>query len=107
MSEQPELQYGNARCGNGHPLWVVTEGYAYCHATIGYWFAWRFTQPLSNHWRRFPLEDGTEAWVQIGSATSKAEMLAFIEADIEAHREAPALAEGPTYAEYLAAVAGA
>lgn len=126
MSEQPELQYGNATCQDGHPLWVIEENYAYCKLDLELGslvasvlgptviWAWRFTRPSEERLHNWCHWSGVRAawpnaipngYYSRPTFRTKAEMLAFIKDDIAAHAEAPTLAPGPTYAEYLAAVA--
>lgn len=91
MNADGEIQYGNARCNQGHPLWLVAEGYAYCYEPnyMGrgpQWWPWRLAKPRGGPWwHEEELEDGTPAWV-IGGLYSKAEVLALIQGDMDAHR---------------------
>ena len=87
-----ELQYGNARCSQNHPLWLISEGYAYCAGDLApTFYAWRLTNPLANVSEWFPsmLTDGTPAWVSDGKTYlfSKQEVLDFIQKDMDIHRE--------------------
>jgi len=99
-----ELDSGS-KCSAGHPLMLVAEGYAYCCAEepfgipAGY-YAWRFTPPATDegleseahgcYWDVSQLEDGKIAWVLDARwVGNKERALAFILADIKAHRELP------------------
>lgn len=105
-------QMGNARCGQGHPLWLVDEGYAYCYGG-GYaeqtlYWPWRFTAPIEptfGQWRPGTLEDGTPVFVGQGRKRL-GDVLAFIERDMEDEREAGQQShiEAPSYSEWLATV---
>lgn len=105
-------QMGNARCSQGHPLWLVAEGYAYCcgagmTAKELYW-PWRFTAPIKStfgEWQRGVLEDGTPVFVGQGRKRL-GDVLAFIERDMEDEREAGQQShiEAPSYDEWLAGV---
>jgi len=106
-------QMGNARCGQGHPLWLVAEGYAYCYGALYgvksllYW-PWRFTAPIEltfGEWRSSVLEDRTPVFVGKGRE-HLGDVLAFIERDMEAEREAGQQShiEAPSYSEWLATV---
>ena len=100
-------QMGNARCGQGHPLWLVAEGYAYCYGEELYW-PWRFTAPIEptfGQWRPGTLEDGTPVFVGQGRKRL-GDVLRFIERDMEDEREAGQQShiEAPSYSEWLATV---
>ena len=105
-------QIGNARCDEGHPLWLVAEGYAYCYG-VGdaektlYW-TWRFTAPAGpdfDKWLYSELEDGTPVFSGYGTR-SLSEILSFIKRDMEAERKAGQQShiEAPSYSEWLATV---
>lgn len=98
-----ELDSGS-RCSGGHPLMLVAEGYAYCcpEAPFGIptvYYAWRLTPPATDegleseahgcYWDICLLEDGKTAWMQNMWVGSKERALAFILADIKAHRDLP------------------
>lgn len=79
-----DLQWGNATCPIGHPLWLVNEGYAYCDNPVGgfRYTAWRLTEPRTPRtgaWGR-----GDEMWIGPTFPT-KDGMLAFIQADMDVH----------------------
>lgn len=98
---------GNARCCQGHPLWLVAEGYGYCYGRgsygMGYW-AWRLAPPVKGWWNETHLWDGSTAW-QMEARRTLQGVLKDIEDDIRAHRSQPVQhSEGPTYAEWLAGV---
>lgn len=90
-----------ARCGSGHRIWLVAEGYGYCvddRAPRPEFFAWRFSSPSTSEgiekitgctWRRAALSHGKGAWVQSGYSYAKQDVLDGILADIEAHRNLP------------------
>lgn len=105
-------QMGNARCSQGHPLWLVAEGYAYCCGAgmTGEELYWpcRFTaptEPAFDNWQRDVLEDGTPVFVGLGLG-HLGDVLRFIERDMEAEREAGQQShiEAPSYSEWLATV---
>jgi hypothetical protein len=82
-----------AKCGEWHPLEWVSEGYAICEVPAGvHWFAWRLATPVVGTWRADQIIGGDgagiEAWVS-GGLASKESALAFIQADIDAHRARP------------------
>lgn len=99
MAFEERLDSGS-RCESGHPLVLVAEGYAYCSdgmeaASPVSWWPWRLTPPrpdLGHSWtddfirgrdrRRLTAWRGKEAH-------SLAAVLAFIQEDIEAHRQLP------------------
>lgn len=99
MAFEERLDSGS-RCESGHPLMLVAEGYAYCSdgmeaANSVSWWPWRLTPPhreLGHSWTndvirgrdRRPLT----AWIG-EEAHSLAAVLAFIQEDIEAHRQLP------------------
>ena len=98
-----ELDSGS-RCSGGHPLMLVAEGYAYCCAGEPFgiptvYYAWRLTPPATDeglrledlccYWEISQLEGGKTAWMQNMWVGSKERALAFILADIKAHRELP------------------
>jgi len=105
-------QMGNARCNQGHPLWLVAEGYAYCYS-VGYaeqtlYWPWRFTAPIEptfGQWRPSTLKDGTPVFVGQGRG-HLGDVLRFIERDMEDEREAGQQShiEAPSYSEWLAGV---
>lgn len=100
-------QMGNARCVQGHPLWLVAEGYAYCFGAWIYW-PWRFTAPTEpnfGQWQPGTLEDGTPVFVGQGRE-HLGDVLRFIERDMEDEREAGQQShiEAPSYSEWLATV---
>lgn len=113
-----EIQYGNAQCSQGHPLWLVAEGYARCFGPDTWnfrdgHFAWRFTEPTYNvfdgegnpagqGWQHHGLSDDTEAWVTAKSWRTIDECLAFVQADIDTHQGLEWVQEGPTFAEWNA-----
>lgn len=102
---RPKL--GNAKCSYFHPLWLVAEGYGYCRGMsyrfdIGFW-AWRLSEPAPDSgWRPTVLKDGSPAWVSYGRSSLN-EVLEFIQNDMK-HGGQSVLAEGPTYADWLATV---
>lgn len=86
-----EIDSGS-RCCHSHPLWLVAEGYALCLTLSDVYYAWRMSPPLSEGWCYEAIIgiDGlpTDAWVSCYCPT-KFEALAFIQADIDAHRSLP------------------
>ena len=87
---------GGSKCQMGHPLKLVAEGYAICSVTWGDWYAIRLTPPRANlaRWSEFNIvgRDGKmipawDGWV--GGYRTKANVLAFIQEDIDAHRNLP------------------
>ena len=103
-----ELQYGNARCIAGHPLWLVAEGYARCvTGSPNRHYAWRFTSPGPDEtdgwsgWNEANLLDGSPAWVSPSFSRLNA-VLAFIQADMDASVTTPTVAVplGPSLAEW-------
>lgn len=105
---------GNAQCLATHPLWLVSEGYAYCVAEL--WFdkvvvsrlfsAWRLTPPPNpretKRWKAYQLSDGTRAWVTWSDYETLEEVLDVIQTDM--NTSAPMLTPAPTYSEWLATV---
>lgn len=98
-----ELDSGT-RCSGGHPLMLVAEGYAYCCAGEPFgipsvYYVWRLTPPATDegleseahgcYWDICLLEGGKTAWMQNRWVSSKERALAFILADIKAHRDLP------------------
>lgn len=98
---ETEIDSGS-KCPNGHALMFVAEGYAVCYdpdSKFGdKWWAWRKGTPLTSCWNprselsgeRYP--DGW--WEGLGIvyfkfAPSREDCLAFIQADIDAHRSLP------------------
>jgi hypothetical protein len=89
-----------SRCLGDHPLVLVAEGYAYCSdgmeaASPVSWWPWRLTPPspeLGHSWTNDLIRgrDGRPLTAWIGEeAHSLAAVLAFIQEDIEAHRQLP------------------
>lgn len=85
-----------SRCESGHPLVLVAEGYAYCSEEFWVsWWPWRLTPPrrdLGRSWTDDFIRgrDGRPLTAWHGMAEhSLAAVLAFIQEDIEAHRELP------------------
>ena len=98
-----------SECVDGHPLYLVAEGYAFCSLTLRgfdplargslqlverhYYYAWRFTPPaLGGSWASSTIKgrngERIEAWVW-RRAQSKDEILAIIQADIDQYRANP------------------
>lgn len=84
------------KCAVGHPLRLVAEGYAICHAVpLGWWWAWRMTPPppqTKGDWgplqtRRGGVVDGYR-WIS-PQFPSREEAIDYIRRDIEAHRNLP------------------
>lgn len=95
---------GNARCLTGHPLWLVSEGYAYCTFLSGGFSAWKFSHPHQiGSWGMFELEDGTSAWLANPVFETLDDTLAFIQRDMDGATN-PQLSAAPTYYEWLATV---
>lgn len=100
---------GNARCQQGHPLWLVSEGYAYCVAQVysmQRFSGWRLTPPpkprKEGQWSIYPLHDGTKAWVTGRDYETLDEVLVIIQDDMDT--STPVLTPAPTYSEWLATV---
>ena len=81
------------KCGFGHTLRLVAEGYALCH-WYGRWWAWRMTPPPPPGYgwatcstTRGGIPDGYR-WVS-PQFTSRDAALDHIRTDIEAHRYLP------------------
>ena len=97
-----ELDSGS-RCSEGHPLMMVAEGYAICHgegraicdgSVRRVWWAWRLTPPrVGELWRISTIRGRDElpitAWFHLMDQAFKAEALAVIQADMDAHRALP------------------
>lgn len=92
---ETELDSGSY-CQVGHPLKLVAEGYAICSAVWGDCYPIRLTPPRANltRWAEFNIvgRDGKmipawDGWVPDGR--TKASVLAFIQDDIDAHRNLP------------------
>lgn len=114
-------QYGNARCSDDHPLWLVAEGYAYCYERdfLGEatWWAWKLTAPirctsqlrtqgaLNTVWIKGALKGGVPAWVATGTDTLSL-TLRYIEIDIAQSRglEGVRHAVAPSYDKWLESV---
>lgn len=84
-----------SRCLGDHPLMLVAEGYAYCRAPGTWWWPWRLTPPHASRaswWTASEIygRDGKpiQAWYGV-SLPSLAEVLGYIQRDIDAHRELP------------------
>lgn len=95
-SDREKLRFGNSTCHSGHPLWLVSEGYAYCvdeKAKPVAYFAWRTTEPARYSWisRRMyweggRLQDGTEMWVTFPGVHSLDTVLEIIQEDMAYHQ---------------------
>ncbi len=91
---ETEIDSGS-KCGAGHPILLVAEGYAMCRSERGLSRAIRLTPPRTNlfHWYQFNIRSRTgeriPAWEWKPPGFTKAEVLAFIQADIDAHRNLP------------------
>lgn len=88
-----ELDSGS-RCSGGHPLMMVAEGYAICYDGVRLaWWAWRLTPPSVRGWLLSTIRgrDGSQiaAWVYALNHDTKAEALAAIQSDMDAHRALP------------------
>lgn len=93
MSDLFDTEIDSAsKCGVGHALTLVAEGYAYCTTVRGVYYAWRMSPPRVSGWGYEAIIglDGLpiDAWVSCYCPT-KFEALAFIQADIDAHRSLP------------------
>lgn len=81
------------QCGIGHPIEIVSEGYGVCHdPEWQQWFAWRFTPPSVGRWWSSSIRgrDGQPVTAWRGfEKPSKAEALAYIQEDMDAHRALP------------------
>ena len=93
MSDLFETEIDSAsKCRLGHALTLVAEGYAYCTTFRGVYYAWRMSPPRVLGWDYEAIIglDGKpiDAWVN-GSWNEKANVLAFIQKDIDAHRNLP------------------
>ena len=88
-----------AKCGYGHQLELVAEGYAICvevtRSGRSMFFPWRLTPPAPHYahrWRcdriigrdEYPI-DAWVGWI----CDSREEAIEFIQADAEAHRALP------------------
>ncbi len=104
---------GNTACQQGHPLWLVSEGYAYCVAFTASevyedrFSAWRLTPPPDTgafgiQWVPYPLYDGSKAWVTWVDYETLDDALEVIQTDMDT--STPVLTPAPTYSEWLATV---
>lgn len=90
-----EIDSGS-KCFRGHPIWLVAEGYGICYGNLDggplLWSPWRMTPPRTLGWSKGSIHgrDGQEipAWFSWAS-DSKAETLAMIQQDMDAHRALP------------------
>ncbi len=87
------LDYEGAKCGAGHLLELVAEGYAICTDTdkSGCVSAWAFSQP-AGWWTTYYIigrdEKKIPAWLSDHNF-NREEALAVIQADIDARRAMP------------------
>ena len=94
-----------SKCADGHPIWLVAEGYGLCHEDEALWWAWRMTPPRTTSavtklevygeeaaWFRYGIimRDGSleDRWCE-GWWDTKQEALDFIQRDMDAHRALP------------------
>lgn len=83
-----DLRWGNAECRRKHPLWLISEGYAYCYEEkIDSWYAWRLAEPAQGtaYWQPEILWDGQSVWLGRYSFPTKSDLLDFIQRDMDAH----------------------
>ena len=91
------MNYEGAKCGKGHDLEIISEGYGLCYdPEAERWYAWAFCRPVSvDDWAADGwcdseikgLSGPITAWVTFGNTRDTS--IDRIQADIDAHRSMP------------------